>query len=128
MFQSSSCSSISRLLFQALLCMGCIAASRASYAQDKSAVTVHLEAKKVVAAADGKEALEPAAKARPGDFIQYEAAYRNTSAAAVKSVQATVPVPEGLAFVADSAKPTGALASTDGKTFEPMPLTRTVKK
>ena len=124
MISISQCRSFFRAAALALL----VAASHTAWGQTKSAVAVNLEAKKVVTAADGKESLESAAKAKPGDFIQYEAAYRNTSGDAVKNVQATVPVPDGLAFAADSAKPAGALASTDGKNFEPMPLMRTVKK
>src|SRR5438128_1685041 len=90
-------------------------------------VAVKLIAKKVIVT-DGRESLESAGKARPGDLIQYEAAYQNTSKATVKNLLATVPVPHGLAFVADTAKPTGAQASVDGKIFKPIPLTREVKK
>lgn len=97
------------------------------WAEAKGDVEVHLTAKKVVVT-DEKEALESADKAKPGDLIQYDAVYKNTTQAAVKNLQATVPVPQGLAFVAESAKPAGAQASTDGKTFHPIPLTREVKK
>ena len=96
-------------------------------AQGKSDVLVNLTAKKVVVS-DGHESLESAEKAKPGDLIQYEAVYRDTGRAAVKNLQATVPLPTGLAFAADSAKPAGAQASTDGKIFLPIPLTREVKK
>jgi hypothetical protein len=46
----------------------------------------------------------------------------------VKNLLATVPIPEGLVFVADSAKPVGAHASSGGKNFEPIPLMREVAK
>ena len=72
--------------------------------------------------------MEPADKAKPGDVIQYEAVYRNSGATAVQGLQATVPVPKGLTFVAGSSKPAGAQASLDGKTFQPIPLMREVKK
>ena len=77
---------------------------------------------------EGKETLEPADKAKPGDVIQYEAVYRNAGSAAVQGLQATVPVPEGLTFIAGSARPAGAQASLDGKSFEAIPLMREVKK
>ena len=96
-------------------------------AQAKSDLRVNLTAKKVVVS-EGHESLTPAEKAKPGDLIQYEAVYQHSGKAAVKNLQATVPLPTGLAFAADSAKPAGAQASTDGKNFLPIPLTREVKK
>jgi hypothetical protein len=39
-----------------------------------------------------------------------------------------VPVPPGTTFIAASAEPAQAQASTDGNTFAPMPLTRMVKQ
>ena len=96
-------------------------------AQSKSDVSVNLTAKKVLVR-EGHESLAPAEKAKPGDLIQYEAVYQHSGKAAVKNLQATVPLPNGLAFAADSAKPAGAQASTDGKNFLPIPLTRAVKK
>jgi uncharacterized repeat protein (TIGR01451 family) len=104
-----------------------LAFSPRGLAEAKSDVAVHLTAKKVVITAD-KESLESAKKAKPGDLIQYEAVYKNTSQAAVKNLQATVPLPPGLAFAAESAKPATAEASSDGKIFQPIPLTREVKK
>ena len=109
--------------------IACLAASGATgaHAQVKSAVSVGLTAKKVTAA-DGKESLVPAEHAKPGDVIEYDAVYQNNSNAAVHNLLATVPVPNGLAFSPDSVKPAGALASVDGKNFEPIPLLRTVTK
>ncbi len=97
------------------------------FAQSKSDLSVNLTAKKVLVS-EGHESLAPAGKAKPGDLIQYEAVYQHSGKAAVKNLQATVPLPNGLAFAADSAKPAGAQASTDGKNFLPIPLTREVKK
>ena len=68
------------------------------FGQGKNDVAVHLTTKKVVTA-EG-ESLESAEKAKPGDLIQYEAVYQNTSKAPVKNLQALVPAPRGLAFVA----------------------------
>ncbi len=76
---------------------------------------------------DGKESLAAADKARPGDVVQYQAVYRNAGDAAAKNVAATVPIPSGMALVADSAKPAAPEASLDGKNFSPTPLLREVK-
>jgi uncharacterized repeat protein (TIGR01451 family) len=89
-------------------------------------VRVDLTARRVVLA-DGKESLLAADKAKPGDVIQYDAIYKNTGKAAVQNVGATVPIPAGLALVAESAKPAAEQASLDGKNFSAFPLTRDVK-
>jgi len=89
-------------------------------------VRVELIGKRVVFT-DGKESLVSADKAGPGDVIQYESVYRNTGKAAAKNVAATVPIPQGMALVTDSAKPAAEQASLDAKDFGPVPLTREVK-
>ena len=96
-------------------------------AAEHDSVAVQLNARKVVLA-ENKETFEPAAQARPNDTIQYDAVYRNTTSGGIKGLAATVLVPAGLAFLADSAKPVGALASLDGKTFSAIPLMREVKR
>lgn len=78
--------------------------------------------------AGGKPVLKPAGDGKPGDVLQYSATYRNTSAAAAGKLLATIPVPPGTTFIAASAEPAQALASTDGALFAPMPLTRMVKQ
>jgi uncharacterized repeat protein (TIGR01451 family) len=89
-------------------------------------VRVDLTAKRVVVS-NGQESLVSADKANPGDVIQYEAIYKNSGAAPVKNVAATVPIPSSLALVDESAKPPADQASVDGKNFNPIPLTREVK-
>src|SRR5438046_8045473 len=95
-------------------------------AQAPSDVRVDLTAKRVVVNGD-QESLVPADKAKPGEVIQYEAVYRNTGKAAAKNVAATVPIPQGMALVTDSAKPAADQASLDGKKFSAVPLLREVK-
>lgn len=90
-------------------------------------VKIALVAKKIIVTENGETA-EPATTSKPGDLLQYEAIYRNTSPGAVGQLLATVPVPERLALVAASATPAGALASTDGQHFAPMPLMRAVRQ
>lgn len=76
---------------------------------------------------DGKAVLRPAAQGRPGDVIDYSSTYRNGGTAVAAKLLATVPVPVGTTFIAGSAAPAAAQASTDGVRFAPMPLTRLVK-
>lgn len=76
----------------------------------------------------GKPVLKPAGDGKPGDVLQYSATYRNTGAAAAGKLLATVPVPPGTTFIEASAEPAQAMASTDGNSFAPMPLTRMVKQ
>ena len=86
-------------------------------------VTVKLVANQVLVN-DSKESLVPAAKVKPGDVIEYKAVYTNSGKGAAQNVAATLPVPVGLGFLAESAQPAAELASLDGKTFKPVPLTR----
>ena len=89
-------------------------------------VRVDLTGNRVVVT-DGKESFVKADKAGPGDVIQYEAVYKNTTKGPLKNIAATVPIPAGMTLVADSAKPAAELASLDGKNFSPVPLMREVK-
>jgi len=89
-------------------------------------VEVALQARRVVVD-QGKEALVPADKAKPGDVIQYEASYHNAGKAPVQHLGAVIPIPVGLALTADSAVPAASEASLDGKAFSPVPLMRAVK-
>ena len=96
-------------------------------ARAQSGLDVSLTAQRVALDARGKETLEPAAEARPGQVVEYRAAYRNPGDAAVRAVQATLPIPPGTEYVPRTARPAAALASLDGRTFEPVPLQRRVK-
>jgi uncharacterized repeat protein (TIGR01451 family) len=91
-------------------------------------VETRLEARKVVAAADGKETFAPADQARPGDVIEYVATYRNTTRQPVRNLDGTLPIPQQTEFLPGSQKPAQAEASLDGRTYAPMPLTRKVQR
>jgi uncharacterized repeat protein (TIGR01451 family) len=75
----------------------------------------------------GKEVRSSAAKAAPGDTVQYTAVYRNTDKTAATNVIATLPIPPATAYVSGSATPAGAMATLDGTNFAPIPLKRKVK-
>jgi hypothetical protein len=59
--------------------------------------------------------------------VEYSGKYHNAGAKPVEKLVATIPVPAGTTFVAGSAAPARAQASTDGVRFAPMPLMRSVK-
>jgi hypothetical protein len=89
-------------------------------------VTVALQASRVVAAANGKERLEPTESVRPGELIEYRATYTNRGAGAVRGLEGVLPIPVGTEYVGLSATPAGVEASTDGVRFAPIPLMRKV--
>lgn len=93
----------------------------------KSGLDVSLTAHRVAVDAQGRESFVPATEAKPGQVVEYRAAYRNPSEASVRDVQATLPIPQGTEYVARTAHPAAALASLDGRTFEAVPLKRRVK-
>ncbi len=100
-----------------------------AYAQ--KAVTEPLQIKLVrskVVQDKGREVMEAAATAKPGEVLEDVATYTNTTKAALKNVEATLPVPPNTELVMASIKPAAAKASTDGKTFSAMPLKRKVKQ
>ncbi|MCI0743820.1 MAG: hypothetical protein L0Y58_00290 [Verrucomicrobia subdivision 3 bacterium] len=95
-------------------------------AQSGNDVVVTLKAQKVTVARDGKETLRLADRATPGEIIQYDAVYKNQSKSGVRNLQPTLPIPAGLEYLPNSAKPAPAKASIDGKNFSPLPLMRQV--
>lgn len=76
----------------------------------------------------GREVMDTAAVAKPGEILEDVATYTNTSKSSLKNLEATLPVPSNTELVMASIKPANAKASTDGKTFSAMPLTRKVKQ
>jgi uncharacterized repeat protein (TIGR01451 family) len=102
-------------------------AAGAAEAASASPLATTLTAVRITHTAEGRDTREPAHAVKPGDTLQYSARYRNAGRAALADVVATLPVPAGTQLVAGSAQPERALASTDGATFEPVPLTRRVR-
>lgn len=105
-----------------------LASARDAAAQTKGDVQISLIAQKVKTDAEGKEVLIAADTAKPGEVIQYDAVYLNKSRKEIHNLAPTLPIPAGMEFVAESAKPAPASASVDGKTFEAFPLVRKVTK
>lgn len=109
----------------ALLALSTVAAAQKAAPQP---LETKIEQRKVARAADGAETLVPAEAVKPGDVIEYTATYRNTTNKPLSKLEATLPIPAETEFVPGSAKPAGAKASVDGRTFADMPLKRTVKR
>lgn len=112
---------LSFCIFAANLALG-----PAAWAQSPT-VTSQLRAQRVEMLG-GKAVFKPATEGKPGEVLEYSGTYRNGGAAAVDKLLATIPVPAGTTFIAGSAEPAQAQASTDGTRFAPMPLLRSVKQ
>lgn len=95
---------------------------------DQGPVETRLEARVVVRATDGRESFAPADSARPGDVIEYVATYRNAGDRAVKSLEATLPIPANTELLPGTIRPATARASLDAAQFAAPPLKRTVTR
>ncbi len=100
----------------------------ATTVNSSSKVEAKLTGFKVTRDADNKEVLSPADKVAPGDLLRYQVVYQNNGKSLLKQFTATLPLPIGTTYVADSARPVKVTASLDGKEFAVMPLKRLVKK
>jgi hypothetical protein len=98
-----------------------------AYAQTQQDVTVTMEVKKVVKGDDGKESLQSADQAMPGDILQYTATYTNKTKKVWRDLEATIPIPAFTEYLPGSSRPAGAKASLDGQAFQTIPLRRKVK-
>jgi uncharacterized repeat protein (TIGR01451 family) len=92
---------------------------------------LHAEVKVTLAASnivklEGSEQRQSGDKAKPGDVIEYVAEYKNTDKGPVRDVVATLPVPKGMEYMPQTATPSGVMASTDGVSYAPVPLKKTV--
>jgi len=81
-----------------------------------------------VATIDGKEVLQNAEVAKPGDILEDVVTYLNTTKLPLKGVEATLPVPPYTELVLTSVRPSSAKASLDGVNFAPIPLKRRVRQ
>ena len=115
------------LLVVGLVFAGTLTLSQSILAQEKKDVAATLTVQKIAVTTDGKEQFLPADQAAPSEILLYTAVYTNRTDGAVKGLIATLPIPQGVEYLADTAKPAGAKASTDGVTFQTIPLKRKVK-
>lgn len=91
----------------------------------KDPVSIELKAFKKEIDKKGKIQYSPANVTKPKDVIEYRATYTNNTAGTIKGLKATLPIPANTHYVGVSL-PAGALASTDGINFAPMPLKKVV--
>lgn len=79
----------------------------------------------------GKEVLEPATEVAPGQTVEYQLTYENTSTDPLKDLIVTGPVPRVTAYIGKSAfteaKANLQVSIDGGKTFENEPVKRLVK-
>lgn len=104
-----------------------LGAAFAGGAQARAEVVSQMVGVKVVAGADGRESIESADTVKPGDVIEYRVDYRNKGDESARALEVTLPIPAGLEFLPDSARPGEVRASLDGKTYQAIPLKRRVK-
>jgi hypothetical protein len=97
-----------------------------AFGQNAGDVHVTLKAQKVLRTKDGKELLQMADRAFPGEIIQYDALYKNQGKQGVHNLQPTLPIPAGLEYLPELSAPAPAKASVDGQNFEAIPLMRSV--
>lgn len=117
-----------RSTLRAALVAGVLAAlGCAAWAQPS--VQSELVAEKLVRAPSGQLSRTSADAVKPGDLVAYTATYRNSGKDAARSLVVTVPVPAGMEYQGRQAdeKLAPVLASLDGRTYAPIPLTRKVK-
>lgn len=81
-----------------------------------------------VVTVDGKEQLQGADVAKPGDILEEVATYTNASKSSLGQVVPTLPVPPNTELQIASVKPSNAKASIDGKNFAAMPLKRKLRQ
>jgi hypothetical protein len=97
------------------------AAAKAQQAQPRLATQLVMS---LVTQESGADTLTSTAAVQPGDLLQYTAHYGNPTAAPMRDLVSSLPVPAGTQWVPGSEKPSGAMASVDGRQFGAMPLMR----
>jgi uncharacterized repeat protein (TIGR01451 family) len=117
------------LVIFALLAMNSVTVAWAKNetATAKEPVVVTLTQKRIVVDAKGNEKKEDAPKVKPGDLLEYSVVYHNRSKQAISGLKASLPIPAGLVYVKQSAKPALVQATTDGISYGNEPLLRTEK-
>lgn len=103
-------------------------AETAALPAPKGDVESVLTQKKIVIGSNKKETVSDVKDVKPGELIEYRAAYTNKGKAAVTNFSATLPIPEATEYQRGTATPAMGVKATvgDGK-FLPIPLKRKVK-
>jgi uncharacterized repeat protein (TIGR01451 family) len=103
-----------------------LAEAKAPAQAAKAVVSVNLTQVKIVTGTNGREKEVDAASVLPGDVIEYKATYTNNGKQPVKGLLAGLPIPEGLEYLPNSAKPGGTIVKAAVKhgEYAAEPLTR----
>jgi uncharacterized repeat protein (TIGR01451 family) len=105
-----------------------VAAADADSAKTQSPIVVNLKQFKVILDAKGDAKYTDASLVLPGDLLEYQATYTNRGTVPL-TVTATLPVPEAVEYIKDSAKAKPTLAHSvalKDSVFAQEPLTRKV--
>lgn len=104
-----------------------LALAGAAGVQARADVVSELVAFKVVASGS-KESFQAATSVKPGELLEYRLDYRNKGDEAARGLEVTLPIPDTLEYVANTAQPAAVRASVDGQNFQPVPLKRRVRQ
>jgi uncharacterized repeat protein (TIGR01451 family) len=115
------CLAIFSFCFAGLFSASAIAQQSSAPAKASSAkplaspIQTQFKALKVYFSKDGKEELEPASNASPGDVIEYAAVHRNVSQRRLLNVDFAIPIPWGTTLWEGSMQPAnGKLVAAEG--------------
>lgn len=75
----------------------------------------------LVQTTDKGQVIAPVSALKPGEIVAYTAVYSNKGDAAAGNMEVKLPVPEGTVYLRDGTQPAGALASSNGSDFAPIP-------
>jgi uncharacterized repeat protein (TIGR01451 family) len=91
----------------------------------QQAVTVNLIQNKVIKDEKGIEKRIEASSVKPNDVIEYRVTYKNVTDKPVKGLIANLPIPDGLAYQASSAKPSrNAVVAAEDAQYSREPLAK----
>ena len=122
---------LKKLVYTAVLSAAIASVAAIAANQKKQPVSLAMNAFVVQQDNKGREILKPAKKAEPGQKIEYQLVYANSSKSAMRAGAITGPIPAETHYIANSSNTriqSKLLVSIDaGKSFEQEPVTRQKK-
>lgn len=114
------------LLFVVLLIAGSGFAQQAQLIAQRNELVSDLKAFKVVLV-DKKEQLVPAESVMPGDVIEYQLTYNNQTGGGITNLRPILPIPDGMIFIEQTAKPgIHAVSISNDQVFQVPPIVREI--
>ncbi|MFY9259064.1 MAG: hypothetical protein WAO71_00995 [Gallionella sp.] len=114
---------LSALMLCVLLQMGVAHADDVAVKKDVEVTLLQLKVSKRAQT----EVLEPVVQIKPGEVIEYQVSYHNTTKRPISQLQATLPIPKETEYIPNTANPAVVQASLDGVNYAPIPLRHVVK-